>query len=286
MKRSEKSLIKQLKKWKGFTLVELIIVIAIIAILAVSAFLVLTKWINKWRNSTRISDVNKIVQSIQVFYMSKWKYPTPDKAIQIKAIYGSNPTYNQFWIQWKFTDVTVKEWVDINKAPMDPMDEQEYMSYTRIDFWARGFEVWGLLEVEKNSSYLNAKSVYADDVHAMVKDKEGRIPYVISLYNSWDLEDMNLPYLTVFRQGEWLPDSDSLWSWWAITIRLDDKVIVDVTWSNVSATVDTWTFLSASCQDTDTCDDTKVAPASTTCTFSANATETEEKYLFDKCLFY
>lgn len=286
MKTNQKTR-KLLQKGKGFTLVELIIVIAIIAILAVSAFLLLTKWINKSRNSTRISDVNKIVQAIQVFYMWKGKYPTPDKSIIIKAKYGSEE-FNQFWVQWKFTEVTKQEWVEINKAPMDPMDEWEYMSYTRIDFGARWFEIWALLEPEKESWYLDTESVYADNVYADVKDKENRTPYVVSLYNSGDLKGLNLPYLTVFRQGEWLPDSDDLWSNWAITIDLPSKEITNVTWSNVDANISTWSFVSASCQDTGTCDDIKLAPASDTCTFGAWAAEesSQEKYQFDHCKFY
>mgnify|MGYP002346214771 CR=1 FL=1 len=291
MKKIDQKVVKLLKKWKWFTLVELIIVIAIIAILAVSAFLLLTKWIWKSRNSTRISDVNKVVQGIQVFYMAKWKYPTPDKAIKIKAKYGSTD-YNQFGYQWKFTENTKAEWVEINKAPEDPLDQWENLSYTRIDFWAKGFEVWALLEKEKNSWYLNTKSVYADDVYATVTDKETRTPYVISLYNSWDLKSMNLPYLTVFQQWEWLPDSDELGTDGSITIRLDDKVVIDVTWSNVSSSIDTWAFMSASCQDDNSCLDTQVAPTSDTCTFGAgDASESgQRKYTFwwdgvDGCLF-
>ena len=49
---------------KAFTLVELIIVIAIIAVLSVSAFMVLTKWLGKSRDSRRLGDVGAIERSL------------------------------------------------------------------------------------------------------------------------------------------------------------------------------------------------------------------------------
>lgn len=55
---------KMKTKAKAFTLVELIIVIAIIAILAVSAFMVLTKWLWKSRDSRRLSDIGTIERSL------------------------------------------------------------------------------------------------------------------------------------------------------------------------------------------------------------------------------
>ncbi|MEF2175986.1 MAG: prepilin-type N-terminal cleavage/methylation domain-containing protein, partial [Candidatus Absconditabacteria bacterium] len=50
---------KKLKKFlKSFTLIELIIVIAIIAILSAAAFLLLTQWMSKSRDSRKVTDIN------------------------------------------------------------------------------------------------------------------------------------------------------------------------------------------------------------------------------------
>jgi len=61
---------------KAFTLVELIIVIAIIAVLAVSAFVVVTKWLGKSRDSRRISDVGTVERSLLTYLADYQANPT------------------------------------------------------------------------------------------------------------------------------------------------------------------------------------------------------------------
>jgi len=64
--------------------VELIIVIAIIAILAVTSFTVLTKWLNKARDSKRVEGVNGLARQI-VYYMSDASHPTLEKAFDVSS---------------------------------------------------------------------------------------------------------------------------------------------------------------------------------------------------------
>ena len=61
---------------KGFTLVEMLIVIAIIAILA-SVALVSVGGVRRSANDTkRISDLNKVQQSLEVYYVKNGVYPS------------------------------------------------------------------------------------------------------------------------------------------------------------------------------------------------------------------
>ncbi|MEF2175547.1 MAG: prepilin-type N-terminal cleavage/methylation domain-containing protein, partial [Candidatus Absconditabacteria bacterium] len=70
---------KKLQKFlKSFTLIELIIVIAVIAVLGASAFLVLSQWMSKSRDSRKIADLGTIDKAINVSFTSKDKLPTPD----------------------------------------------------------------------------------------------------------------------------------------------------------------------------------------------------------------
>ncbi|MEF2175688.1 MAG: prepilin-type N-terminal cleavage/methylation domain-containing protein, partial [Candidatus Absconditabacteria bacterium] len=60
---------RKLKKFlKSFTLIELIIVIAIIAVLGVSAFLVLTHWLDKSKDAKQISDINILQKGLVIHY--------------------------------------------------------------------------------------------------------------------------------------------------------------------------------------------------------------------------
>ncbi|MEF2175421.1 MAG: prepilin-type N-terminal cleavage/methylation domain-containing protein, partial [Candidatus Absconditabacteria bacterium] len=75
---------KKLHKFlKSFTLIELIIVIAIIAVLGASAFLMLSQWMSKSRDSRKISDLSRIDTAINISITSKDKLPTPDNKSDI-----------------------------------------------------------------------------------------------------------------------------------------------------------------------------------------------------------
>ncbi|MEF2175954.1 MAG: prepilin-type N-terminal cleavage/methylation domain-containing protein, partial [Candidatus Absconditabacteria bacterium] len=59
---------KKLKKiLKSFTLIELIIVIAIIAILSAAAFLLLTQWMSKSRDSRKVTDINAMSKALVIY---------------------------------------------------------------------------------------------------------------------------------------------------------------------------------------------------------------------------
>ena len=67
----------------GFTLVELIVVIVILAILATIAFLSFSSYSSSARDSTRISDINSIVKSLELVNMKTGSFPTPSNAFSI-----------------------------------------------------------------------------------------------------------------------------------------------------------------------------------------------------------
>ena len=79
--------IKLQKLIKSFTLIELIIVIATVSILWASAFLILTQWMWKSRDSRRITDLHTLEKTIQISFIAKESinYPDPDPKIEISG---------------------------------------------------------------------------------------------------------------------------------------------------------------------------------------------------------
>jgi prepilin-type N-terminal cleavage/methylation domain-containing protein len=65
--------------FKWFTLVELIVVITIIAILWTIAFITLQWYSAQARDSKRLSDIQNIKKSLELFSLNTWKYPLPDE---------------------------------------------------------------------------------------------------------------------------------------------------------------------------------------------------------------
>ncbi|MEF2175791.1 MAG: prepilin-type N-terminal cleavage/methylation domain-containing protein, partial [Candidatus Absconditabacteria bacterium] len=74
---------------KSFTLIELIIVIAIIAVLGVSAFLLLSQWISKGRDTRKISDIQTIQKSLEIRAIESGIYPMPDGEVIEGTIDGA-----------------------------------------------------------------------------------------------------------------------------------------------------------------------------------------------------
>jgi prepilin-type N-terminal cleavage/methylation domain-containing protein len=66
------------QKSKAFTLVELIIVITILAILATISFLSFQSYTVVARDSQRLTSLNSIEKSINIYYTNTSIYPTPD----------------------------------------------------------------------------------------------------------------------------------------------------------------------------------------------------------------
>jgi type IV pilus assembly protein PilA len=68
---------KNMKKQKGFTLIELMVVMAIIAILATAGLSAYTGYIKKARDATRIEDL-RTLNTIVVDFMSSTGRPPVD----------------------------------------------------------------------------------------------------------------------------------------------------------------------------------------------------------------
>ncbi len=113
------------RKNTAFTLVELIVVITILAILWTIAFISL-QWYNKdARDSTRLSSINNLKTSLELFSIQTWKYPLPDNS--------ENVTYSWsvVWHQWTVGgNVITNLSKNLSKIPLDPLYGTEYVYST------------------------------------------------------------------------------------------------------------------------------------------------------------
>jgi len=90
---------------KGFTLIELLVVITIIGILATWATTVYTSQIQKARDSTRVTDIWVLQQSIEQVYQDNTEYP-----------------YSNEFLTWAVGKTTVSAYME--KIPGDPKNGQ------------------------------------------------------------------------------------------------------------------------------------------------------------------
>lgn len=135
--------IKQLLKKQWFTLVELIIVIAIIAVLAVAAFMMLTKWLGKSRDSRRLWDLWTIKKALEITYSDTDnqinQYPDPTNWTGVEDGGG-----NDMWKLWVFGIDTIAEMDNMQKTPQDPSDKSLYKYATTLN--NKEFQVGTILE--------------------------------------------------------------------------------------------------------------------------------------------
>ena len=124
---------KQFKKGSlWFTLVELIVVITILAILWTIAFISLQWYSASARDSKRISDINNIKKSLELFSINTWKYPIPDNPNEATF------SWSKIWTQWTIWDnITTNLSRNLNSKPTDPLTEIEYTysaTYSQTEF--------------------------------------------------------------------------------------------------------------------------------------------------------
>ncbi|MEF2176008.1 MAG: fibrinogen-like YCDxxxxGGGW domain-containing protein [Candidatus Absconditabacteria bacterium] len=150
---------KKLKKFlKSFTFIELIIVIAVIAVLGASAFLVLSQWMSKSRDSRKIADLGTIDTAINVSYTSKDILPKPDNKSDI--IFGGA----KVWELGFFGDEAVSQIGGaLTKTPSDPTTKAWY----RYAVWNNKYQLGTIIENENFSKYTNR--VYAQSYFTKVQ---------------------------------------------------------------------------------------------------------------------
>ncbi len=140
---------------RAFTLVELIVVITILAILWTIAFISLQWYSADARDSSRISDVNHIKTSLELYSLDSWKYPLPDEAQNVTLTW----TTVVVWKQWTIWDtVTSQLSRNLNEKPTDPLYETEYI-YSTLENGSK-YEVMSVYEgdLAYNSSTLVAQT--------------------------------------------------------------------------------------------------------------------------------
>lgn len=130
-----------MKKIKqAFTLIELIVVISILAILWTISFISLNWYSADARDGSRLSDINNIKKSLELYSLKNGKYPLPDN--------GENVTYGWavvVWKQWTIWEIVMSEiWKNLPAKPVDPLYGTEYV-YSTLEN-AKEYQIMWLYE--------------------------------------------------------------------------------------------------------------------------------------------
>lgn len=220
-------------KRQAFTLVEIIVVITILTILSAVWFISYSSYLYGARDSTRISQLTKVVETMQGYSLKK-RAPMPDDYITLTSS-GSDIAYQ--WKLWK----TVLESLDYEKDIVDPKDKTYYSYF--LTKKRKGYQFLAFMESSENAWNLSALwKTYANI------DYSNRFPrtFGVSLWILTDtetntpLEDMDIPakklevkdvgarrlrsYLTSKEYVEWNSTvfsnlssiSKARWKWWGV----------------------------------------------------------------------
>ena len=129
----------------AFTLVELIVVITILAILWTIAFISLQGYSASARDTRRISDIQNIKKSLELFSINTWKYPFPDSPQVV--LYSWDILWTQ-WIVWENVSTNLSR--NLQEKPTDPSLETPYF-YSVINSQTQ----YELLANYEGSDYVN-----------------------------------------------------------------------------------------------------------------------------------
>jgi prepilin-type N-terminal cleavage/methylation domain-containing protein len=216
------------KQTSAFTLVELIVVIVILSILATIAFLSFSSQSSMARDSTRMADITNIAKWVSIFNATSWKYPTPDRAVQLMSwsvILG---------YQWECWDSIIREIKWSEDWFRDPGDNVFYTYNTSVN--RTRFEVMAFLE-NKNSIVFNINP-FSEMVNIYATEYDNRFPYVkwdwlaVWVYQSWSTEIPLQDYLPtvsktsvdVTTNNDWIAVYNSN-STWATAVSWDSQSV-------------------------------------------------------------
>lgn len=138
----------------AFTLVELVVVITILAILWTIGFISIKWYSETARDSARLSDMNNIWKSLELFMIESWKYPIPDSNFQVSYSWWLVWTQWIFW-SWVFTNV----W-KLSNIPLDPLTSTKY-SYS-VSSNKKEYQLWWISETGEYSLNSFSNNVNAE----------------------------------------------------------------------------------------------------------------------------
>lgn len=231
------------KKIKAFTLVELIVVITILAILWTIAFLSFQGYSRDARDSVRLSDLSKMMTSLELFKVTTWFYPEPTLWTSITY------SWSEVWNQWVFWDSVMSNVVKLNKKPVDPLTWDEY-TYSRLNT-TKEYELWVILEwdlayynpvIMQANAWWDFKGLIKGTYNwAVVKVSTWSTNYVLAvptIISSWfnpsaDLLDIIRRQWLVFSWRDNIPASynwDYTFTWWFDFHSSDASSIVLYEW--------------------------------------------------------
>ena len=227
---------------QAFTLVELIVVITILAILWTIAFLSLQWYSAQARDSKRMSDINNIKTSLELFSLQVGKYPLPDNVNNITYSWWSVTVWQQ-WSVWDNMITNLSK--NLSQKPVDPLYGTEYI-YSTIERRSE-YEIMSVYEwnIASNTHVLNSTHAEWEVTvkvewtynQLFVRTSDYVIPtpsIITSLDISWGLDfDAQAISSQVINGWTNIPDI------WSVQVKVSTWALSDLTFSVYNGSINT-----------------------------------------------
>ena len=141
------------KKYKGFTLVELIVVITILVILSTIAFLNLWGFQSSARDANRIENLTNLKKWLDIFQIKSGKYPLPENPITLTASWPTNIIGYQWFAKEQIGSIANLS----SNGTLDPLDSTIYTTYS-INVDRTKMQLMSFLEDSNNVTAMNSIS--------------------------------------------------------------------------------------------------------------------------------
>ncbi|EKE26028.1 MAG: hypothetical protein ACD_4C00465G0003 [uncultured bacterium (gcode 4)] len=224
-----------------FTLVELIVVITVIAILWVISFLSFSTYNGNARDSIRVEDLSKLQKGLETYLWKNWNYPEPNWVLT-----DVNFSWSVIWTQWTVWDWVVQAIWNLNKKPIDPLNQNEYSYSITKNQFKKSFELssdieWGnVIALMTDKSHANStlnSFVKWNYNHFVVRAFTGWIYYAvtsptISLADTsviwWSLDILSFSWKLIYsnKPNTWISFTPQVvWSWSQLSLNNTQKFI-------------------------------------------------------------